>query len=94
MENNSMEQENIVELIDENDNVVRFEHIMTLEHEGDKYALLSPLDDLEDVDEGDVVIMRIEEGEEQDAYVGIEDDDILEAVFNKYLEIVESEEEE
>ena len=93
MENNSMEQENIVELIDENDQVVRFEHIMTLEYEGDKYALLSPVDDLEDVDEGDVVIMRIEEGEEQDTYVGVEDDEILEAVFNQYLAIVEEEEE-
>ncbi|MBO4367069.1 MAG: DUF1292 domain-containing protein [Clostridia bacterium] len=88
-----MEQENIVELIDENDQVVRFEHIMTLEYEGDKYALLSPVDDLEDVDEGDVVIMRIEEGEEQDTYVGVEDDEILEAVFNQYLAIVEEEEE-
>ncbi len=93
MENNSMEQENIVELIDENDQVVRFEHIMTLEYEGDKYALLSPVDDLEDVDEGDVVIMRIEEGEEQDTYVGVEDEEILEAVFNQYLAIVEEEEE-
>ncbi len=93
MENNSMEQENIVELIDENDQVVSFEHIMTLEYEGDKYALLSPVDDLEDVDEGDVVIMRIEEGEEQDTYVGVEDEEILEAVFNQYLAIVEEEEE-
>ena len=94
MENQDMERENIVELIDENDNVVRFEHIMTIEHEGDKYALLSPVDDLEDVDEGDVVIMRIEEGEDEDAYIGIEDDDLLEAVFQKYLSIVEAEDAE
>jgi len=90
---NDMELENIVELLDEDDNIVRFEHIITLEHEGEKYALLSPVDDLEDVDEGDVVIMRIEEGEEQDAYVGIEDEALLEAVFQKYLQIVEEEEE-
>lgn len=94
MENQDMERDNIVELIDENDNVVRFEHIMTIEHEGDKYALLSPVDDLEDVDEGDVVIMRIEEGEDEDAYIGIEDDDLLEAVFQKYLSIVEAEDAE
>ena len=86
-----MEMDNIVELLDEDDNIVRFEHIITLEHEGEKYALLSPVDDLEDVEEGDVVIMRIEEGEEQDAYVGIEDEDLLEAVFQKYLQIVEEE---
>lgn len=93
MDNGYMEQDNIVELIDENDNPVKFEHIMTIEYEGEKYALLSPVDDLEDVEEGEVVILRIEEGDEQDAYVGIEDEELLEAVFQKYLEIVESEEE-
>ena len=94
MENGYMEHENIVELIDENENIVKFDHIMTLEHEGEKYALLSPIDDLEDIDEGEVVIMRIEEGEDQDAYVGIEDDDLLETIFQKYLAIVEAEDEE
>lgn len=94
MENGYMEHENIVELIDENENIVKFDHIMTLEHEGEKYALLSPIDDLEDIEEGEVVIMRIEEGEEQDAYVGIEDDDLLETIFQKYLAIVEAEDEE
>lgn len=94
MENGYMEHENIVELIDENENIVKFDHIMTLEHEGEKYALLSPIDDLEDVEEGEVVIMRIEEGDEQDAYVGIEDDDLLETIFQKYLAIVEAEDEE
>lgn len=94
MENGYMEHENIVELIDENDNIVKFDHIMTLEHEGEKYALLSPIDDLEDVEEGEVVIMRIEEGDEQDAYVGIEDEDLLETIFQKYLAIVEAEDEE
>ena len=89
-----MEQDNIVELLDENDQIVRFEHIMTLEHEGEKYALLSPVDDLEDVEEGEVVIMHIEEGEDQDAYIGIEDEELLEDIFQKYLEIVESEDEE
>ena len=94
MENGYMEHENIVELIDENENIVKFDHIMTLEHEGEKYALLSPIDDLEDIEEGEVVIMRIEEGEDQDAYVGIEDDDLLETIFQKYLAIVEAEDEE
>jgi len=94
MENGYMEHENIVELIDENENIVKFDHIMTLEHEGEKYALLSPIDDIEDVEEGEVVIMRIEEGDEQDAYVGIEDEDLLETIFQKYLAIVEAEDEE
>lgn len=94
MDNGNMEQDNIVELLDENDNVVRFEHIMTVEYEGDKYALLSPLEEMEDAEDGDVVILRIDEGEEDDSYVGIEDEALLEAVFQKYMEIVGAEDEE
>lgn len=94
MDDGMMERENIVELLDENDNVVRFEHIMTLEYEGDKYALLSPVEEMEDAEDGDVVILRIEENGDEDTYVGIEDEALLEAIFQKYLEIVESEDEE
>jgi len=90
-----MEPENVVELVDENDNTVRFEHLMTVEHEGDAYALLVPIDPVEDVGEDEVVILRIEEGDDgDDTYVGIEDEALLEAVFAKYLEIAEEEEDE
>ncbi|MBR4444171.1 MAG: Holliday junction resolvase RuvX, partial [Clostridia bacterium] len=33
-ENNSMEMDNIIELVDENDNPIRFEHIMTVQYGG------------------------------------------------------------
>ena len=89
-----MEPENVVELVDENDNVVRFEHLMTVEHEGDAYALLVPIDPVDEVGEDEVVILRIEEGEDgDDTYVGVEDDALLEAVFEKYLEIAEDDDE-
>lgn len=94
MEDNEMRSGNaIVELIDEDGNEVRFEHVYTVPYEGDEYVLLSPVDQVEGVAEDEVVIMRIEPGEDEDAYVGIEDDDLLEKVFEKYLELAEADEE-
>ncbi len=86
-----MERENIVELVDEDGNDVRFEHIMTLEHKGQVYICLVPVDPMEDVAEDELVIMRIESDDEgNDVYATIEDDAELDEVFEKYLEIAEA----
>ena len=88
-----MERENIIELVDEEGNEVNFEHLMTLEHEGKAYICLVPVEPMDDVEEDELVIMRIETDEEgNDFYATIDDDDELDAVFEKYLEIVEADE--
>jgi uncharacterized protein YrzB (UPF0473 family) len=94
MEDNRMESGNeIIELNDEDGKAVRFEHLMTVEYEGDPYVLLVPIDELQDVDEDEVVILKIEAGEDgDDAYVGVEDEELLEKIFERYLEIAEADE--
>ena len=90
-----MEREDIVTLEDEDGNEVRFEHLMTLEHNGGIYICLVPVDPMEDVAEDELVIMRIEQTEDgQDVYVTIDDEDELNGVFEKYLEIAEADEDE
>ena len=90
-----MEREDIVELVDEDGNEVRFEHLMTLEHKGSAYICLVPVDPMEDVEEDELVIMRIETDEDgNDVYATIEDDAELDEVFEKYLEIAEADEDE
>ena len=39
-----MDEENVVELVDEDGQSVRFEHLMTIEHEGDLYVMLTALE--------------------------------------------------
>lgn len=86
-----MEREDIVELVDEDGQAVRFEHLMTLEHEGKPYICLVPVDEMEDVGEDELVILRIEtDAEGNDVYATVEDDAELDAVFEKYLEIAEA----
>ena len=95
IENNelNMQPEDIVELIDEDGNEVSFEHLMTLEYEGKSYICLAPIEPMEDVEEDELVIMRIETDEDgNDYYATVDTEAELDAVFEKYLEIAEADE--
>lgn len=85
------EENNIIELIDENGEAVQFEHLATLEHEGEYYIALMLLDEEHHVedDEGEVVIMKIEEEDGEECYVYVEDEAVQEAVFTKFLALME-----
>ena len=89
-----MEMDNIVELYDDEGNNLKFEHLMTLEFKGHNYICLAPAEDMEEVAEDEMVIMRIEQDPEtgDDVYATIEEDAELEAVFEEYLRIAEADE--
>ena len=94
MQDNEIRNGNpIVELIDEDGRTVRFEHVFTVPYQDDEYVILAPIDPVEGVAEDEAVILRIEPGEDEDAYVGVEDEELLDAVFEKYLELAEDLEE-
>ena len=62
MEKNVPElEDNIIELTDEDGVTTQFEHLATIEHEGEYYIALMLIEE-EDAndDEGEVVIMKIE----------------------------------
>ena len=67
------DQENIVELVDDEGNEVAFEHLMSLEHKGNVYICLAPIEPMEDVAEDELVIMKILQDENgNDFYSTIE----------------------
>lgn len=88
----SIDESNIITIIDEDDNEVSFEHIDTVLHEGEEYVLLLPLEQPDDIgeDEEGVVILRIRRGDEEDVYENVEDEDLLDTVFNRYVESMEA----
>jgi len=95
MSGQNNEENNLVELIGEDGTPVQFEHLMTLEHAGKTYVLLTPAEPETPDEEGSVVIMCIgtdDQGEE--CYILEEDEEVLDAVFNRFLEIMEEEEED
>lgn len=97
-EDNKVEnlQDRIVELIDEDGQPVQFYHLMTLEHEGHDYVLLTEAPEQEnDDEEGDVYILRIDQDDQgEDCYVTVEDEDTLQAVFDQFVALSEQDDDE
>ena len=80
------EVSNIIVLNDENGNEVEFEFIDLIEYQDHEYVGLLPV---EDDGDSEVVILQVEEGDEdsdEEAYVSVEDDDVLTAVFEIFKE--------
>lgn len=79
----NMELDNIITLQDEDGQDVAFEFLDLVIYEDKEYVVLLPVED----DSGEVVILLLEgEDEDGESYVGVEDDDVLEAVYRIFKE--------
>lgn len=90
--------EGIVELTDEEGVTSRFEYLTTIEHEDELYVVLMLLKEDEETDDedGEVLILKIEKDPEtdEDIYVSVDDDDVSQAVFDKFVAMMDEEEDE
>ena len=84
------EEEGIIELIDEEDNIVKFKLLDVTEYKGQKYTLLLAAEPNDDVAEDEVVIFRF--NEEEETLDPIEDEELLQEVFDFYQNEAEEEE--
>ena len=83
------ELDNIVILNDEDGNEVQFEFLDLVELDDEEYVVLLPVTDEGEEDEGEVVILKLEdtdEESEEESYVGVEDEEILNKVFEIFKE--------
>ena len=92
-ENEGEELDNILVLNDEEGNEVEFEFLDLIEYEGEEYVVLLPVDEEETEEPGEVVILKLEdtESEEEESYVSVEDENVLNKVFEKFKEKFEDE---
>lgn len=81
----------VVTLLDEENKEVRFEHILTFMHEGERYVALTEENSAE---EAEVIILKIEEREGEDVYVSVDDEGQLEAAFDTFIEMMDELEQE
>lgn len=87
MENEELD--NIIVLNDEQGNEVKFEFLDLVELEEEEYVVLLPVSEEGEEDEGEVVILKLEdtdEESEEESYVGVEDEEILNKVFAIFKE--------
>ena len=96
MENNEIlneEELNVLTLTDENGDEINFEYLDCIEYNGVEYLILAPEGD----EEGETVILEVQPvDEENENYIGVDDEAVLEAVFGifkeKYKDILQFEE--
>lgn len=75
------ELNNIIILNDEDGQEVQFEFLDLIEYNEEEYVILLPVEETEEA--GEVVILKVEhtESEDEESYVGVEDEEELNAVF-------------
>ena len=83
---NNEELDNIIILNDEEGNEVEFEFLDLIEYDGEEYVVLLPTEESEDA--GEVVILKLEDtdSEEEESYVSVDDDEVLNKVFEIFKE--------
>ncbi len=81
------ELDNIIVLNDEDGNEVNFEFLDLVELDGEEYVILLPTDEDED-EPGEVVILQVEDtdSEDEESYISVEDEDVLNKVFEMFKE--------
>lgn len=76
------DESNIVILNDEEGNEIRFEFLDLIEYDSEEYVVLLPVDDEGENDDGEVVILKLEDSEtDEESYVSVDDEATLSAVF-------------
>ena len=83
------ELDNIIVLNDENGEEVKFEFLDLVELDDEEYVVLLPVTEDGEEDEGEVVILKVEdtdEDSEEESYVSVEDEEILNKVFEIFKE--------
>ena len=93
-ENNDMEGldeelDNIIILNDEDGNEVKFEFLDLVELDDEEYVVLLPITAEGEEDEGEVVILKVEDTDEEsdeESYVSVEDEETLNKVFEIFKE--------
>ncbi|MFI3202471.1 MAG: DUF1292 domain-containing protein [Eubacteriales bacterium] len=81
------ELDNIIVLNNEDGEEVNFEFLDLIELDEERYVVLLPINEEGEEDEGEVVILKIEDTDddsEEESYVSVEDEDILNKVFEMF----------
>jgi len=77
----------LITLLDENGKEVQCEFLDTIEYENALYCVLTPVTGEEGYEEGSCYIFSIsDKGDEMVDLLPVEDEDLLNAVFEKFLE--------
>ena len=78
-----------IELMGEDGKELKFEQCATIPYEGVLYAVLHPITKIEGIGEDECVIFRYEQRDGEEIFRVEEDEDLAQAVYDVYLELLE-----
>ena len=89
-EENMEELDNVIVLNNEDGEEVKFEFLDLIDLDNEQYVVLLPItEDGEAEDDGEVVILKLEDTDEdsdEESYVSVDDEEVLMKVFNIFKE--------
>lgn len=86
------EEDGIIVLTDNDGNELECEYLDTINYNDMNFVILYPLD--QDEEEGEVIILELVENEDgEEEYLTVDDEDLLDEVFDEYIRVLELEEE-
>lgn len=90
MDENMEELDNLIVLNNENGEEVKFEFLDLVDLDDEQYVVLLPFaEDGESEEDGEVVILKLEDTDEdsdEESYVSVDDEEVLMKVFNIFKE--------
>ena len=90
-QNNMDEDDDIITLYNEERDVDEdFYHLATLDVDDKWFVVLKPVEKLPDIVEDEVLIYEVQEGDDGDIFVAIEDEDLLQKVFDEFMKEMEA----
>ncbi len=83
------EEEHFIEIETEEEGIVKLYHLATFPYKGENYCVFQRAEPETEEEEDEVVIYRLEEGEEEGMLMPIQDDALLDEVFAEFCHIYE-----
>ena len=88
-QNNMDEDDDIITLYnEERDQDEDFYHLATLDVDDRWFVVLKPVEKLPDIEDDEVLIYEVVEGAEGDVFAAIEDEELLQKVFDEFMKEV------
>ena len=88
-EENGISENELIELIDDDGNIVKFKLLDVTEYKNEKYTLLLSAEPNDDIADDEVLIFRLNEKEQ--TLETIDDENLLQEVFDFYRQEAEEE---
>lgn len=86
------ERDDVIVLKDETGQEIEFEYLDTIERDGKEFIVLLPLEEVDEEEEGEVVILQVKESEDgEEEFLPVEDEAELNAVFEEFKERMKDE---